>query len=224
VTAFVASLVLALVALTGFWLVQVIPFALAAYVLLFVPPEVRRGRTLAGWAAGIALASVGLSMVLASHVCRNVQHIGAQVMAALASDGTPAERDVRLKAWVDPKAVEGGALDRILKRFAVASEVAGPYVGPVEAGSFLTGFASVVMPPAEKHEIGAQAGDTDLPRYGTLWVRARFKSETLHVALVLNTENPIEMRRRLEATEGGQPAPVIRDVRFYRSGGADAPR
>jgi hypothetical protein len=203
------SLVLAVVALLGFWIVEVVPLALGAAAWWTVSPVRQRGRGLGLWAMAIALCFGSCSFFAYSEFHQRARDLGAGVLSALHG-----KEESRLDEWLRPEKAEETAA-ALRRRYAEVVAAVGPYAGSLESGSLLSAAVSLFQPPSGVAEIGASDSPGVVPP-ATLWLRARFEKETLFVAVVLRTGGQEELKQAIMDL-GGDLRRIVADVRFFRS-------
>jgi hypothetical protein len=216
VVLFAVSLVTVLLSLGGFLAVTALLLLVHAVVLGTVRWSARRGR-------GLVLVSLGITVLVGVAGYANakaVRHVLAdranRLLGALRGGDEEA-----VGAWVHEEARRDGAVARIRRRYEEATRAAGGYRGSVEVGDLWFGAAAVLVPPAHGPEVVA-AGDAPgggEPPEGSLWVRAAFEKEPIHVALVpkdaARAEGQFAMMMKVFGPERSEG--LWEDVRFYRA-------
>jgi hypothetical protein len=218
VLAFVLALIGIVVGLlTLLWWVAVIPFLLGVSVLMRVSPRERRGRVLAALALVLALFSGSCTFILNSASRTMYAKATDSILGALGSESSEASQEGALARWMYRPALErAGLLEQLRARHAAVTARFGPFTPPASAGSLFGGNAALSYPPEGLVEVPEDPDAKPPPVGHTIWTRARFGDQVVHVALELidggGMGDAVDAARQ---TRRDGSTPIVSDVRYF---------
>ncbi len=223
---FLAALMLAIfAAMSGLWIVLVLPLALGLYAFFTLDSTKKRGRMLGMWAVLISAASGSCTWYGTSQLGGMVKEVSSSLLNILAFSESDEDRSKSLRAWTWPEALEKDPQlhETWNTRFASVVALYGPWKETIELPSQFEGVTPLYVAPDHVVEVGTKdALPLGWKPGSVLWARAVFEKGTIHVAVVLENgeASPLTLAKNYRPGEATQ---LIGDLRFYRPKGAKAP-